>query len=148
MGAKFGYTCQACFNRQDSGDRACDLCHLNKVTQDEPVGYTKEQLGSGVRGLLYDQYTAGPNTVTLIGTTTIVTMWVAHSHYPDKTWRGLEKCSGSASTGNIDNIVVFFTKTDCQQYIDHNGYGAFMTPVAVQVNHPLVGQPCEIEETK
>lgn len=66
------------------------------------------------------------------------TMWVAHSPYPNQTWRGLEKCS-AYPVG--DALLLFHDKDACAAYIARMDMDKYMLPVAVQLTYPLVGTP-------
>lgn len=59
--------------------------------------------------------------------------WVLHSPYPDRTWRGVEKCIGAPSDGPL----LFPTREDAERHITEQSLGEFV-PVRVFLSTPLV----------
>jgi len=63
-------------------------------------------------------------------------MWVLHSPYPDKTWRGTKKCMGS---DDVPSAFLFFsTKEEAAEYARKKEMEEYFIPVQVQVQVPEI----------
>lgn len=63
--------------------------------------------------------------------------YVLHSPYPDKTWRGIEKC---VSTGASGTPLLFDSKSDAQAYAERLSLQEFI-PVEIELSTPGVRKP-------
>jgi len=66
---------------------------------------------------------------------TEVEYWVLHSPYPDKSWRGIEKC---ATDAGCNGPLLFETYTEAEQFIEKNSFFDWFEPVKVTLCVPDV----------
>lgn len=68
--------------------------------------------------------------------------YVLHSPYPDKSWRGIEKCVTIGSTGMV---MLFDTKQEAEEYMKKFNLEEFV-PVELELITPDVRGRCEFGE--
>lgn len=61
--------------------------------------------------------------------------YVLHSPYPDKSWRGIEKCV--TTPGDKGTVMLFDTKADALAFADRLGLEEFV-PVEIELGCPDV----------
>lgn len=61
------------------------------------------------------------------------TVWVAHSPYPDQSWRGLEKCATAPFRGAL--AALFESEEACWRHIDACGARDYMDQIVVEMNY-------------
>jgi len=59
--------------------------------------------------------------------------WVLHSPYPDKSWRGVEKCAI-----HQDGPILFDSEESARNFIDANNCDPYFVPVRVMLVVPDV----------
>lgn len=70
--------------------------------------------------------------------------FVLHSPYPDKTWRGVEKCIASSDGGPM----LFFSEEDAAAFAKRNGASEFLSIVPVVLQVPDVRGPLTLSPFK
>jgi len=62
-------------------------------------------------------------------------VWVLHNPYPDKTWRGMEKCLGSEDA----DVLIFYSKEAAEVYRTKMGVHHFYS-TQVYMTSPSIGE--------
>jgi hypothetical protein len=69
---------------------------------------------------------------------TEIEYWVLHSPYPDKTWRGIEKCA----TENHTSPLMFESKEEAQEFMYVHKCDPHFVPVKVTLVVPSIRGLC------